>query len=108
MSSASDPYTHKGDKLEGTYCDSRMSFDLETSPEWNKSAVKSASEFVEKILDRLEPHKHMLSGLTGSGSKVELIIAIYVESNTSAGFSPLFTSVLIGVRHILMGRPLST
>ena len=40
------------------------------------------------MLDKLEPHKQMLSDLAETGCEIELIVAMYVESNTSEAFSP--------------------
>jgi hypothetical protein len=49
------------------------------------------------MLDKLEPHKQMLSDLAETGCEIELIVAMYVESDTSEAFSPSLCSACLNL-----------
>ena len=80
--------SHKGEKLEGTYFDSRLGFDFETSEKWHRSEDQSAADAIDEILEKLEPQKQMLNNLAKSGCDTQLILAIGVDSNTGEIFKP--------------------
>ncbi len=88
MNFGEERFSHKGEKLEGTYFDSRWGFDFETSDEWRKSEDQTASNSINEILERLEPHKQRFNNLAKSGCDIELILVIGVESNTGEVLKP--------------------
>jgi hypothetical protein len=87
-------YMHTGQKLEGKYHDCRWGFDFETGEEWNKSEEKSATEFIEEMLAKLESYKSHFNELAAEGCELQLIISVYVDRNVSEGFTPAFMKKL--------------
>ncbi len=77
-----------GEKLEGKRFDSRWGFSFENNKEWHKSEDLSAPDAIEKILEKLLPYKDIFNNLAKQGCRIELIVAISVESNTSEAFTP--------------------
>ena len=81
-------HSHKGERLEGKYFDSRWGFDFETKKEWNHSEEKSSAVAIDEMLTKILPHKQKLFELHESGCNMQVIIAIGVNENTSEGFPP--------------------
>jgi len=88
MNFGNDRVSPLGAKLEGTYFDSRWSFDFHTTDEWEKSEIKSAPEEITDIIEKLTPHKQVFTELANQGCRTEVIITIGVDSNTSEAFTP--------------------
>ena len=80
--------SHRGEKLEGKYFDSRWGFDFETSDAWRKSEDESIADAIEGMLQKLSPHKSLLDELANKGCDLQLIVSIDVEGNTAHGFAP--------------------
>jgi hypothetical protein len=88
MNYGEERVSHKGEKLEGTYFDSRLGFDFETSEKWRSSESQTASDAVDEILEKLDPHKQMFNDLAKSGCDTELVLTMGVDSNTGEVFKP--------------------
>jgi hypothetical protein len=76
-------YSHTGQKLSGTYRDSRWGFDFETSDEWRKSEGESIPEAISSIVSKLYPYKELLVSLSDDGADLQLIVSWYVDRNVA-------------------------
>jgi hypothetical protein len=76
-------YTHTGQRLSGTYRDSRWGFDFETSDEWRKSEEERLPDAISSIVSKLLPHKDLLIKLSDDGADLQLIVNWYVDRNVA-------------------------
>ncbi len=90
-----DRYMHTGQRLEGQYKDSRLSFSFEEHDEWTKSEERDSSEVVAEILEKLRPHKDLLNELASKGCDMDIIVSVGVEQNTSVTVVPELAKELV-------------
>jgi hypothetical protein len=76
-------YTHTGQRLSGTYRDSRWGFDFETSDEWRKSEEERLPDAISGIVSKLLPHKELLVRPSDDGADLQLIVSCYVDRNVA-------------------------
>jgi hypothetical protein len=78
--------TQAGRTLEGHYDKSYCYFELFSTAQ--KSEVESPAAAIERVVTLLQPYKSVLQQHVRSGGELELFLSVYVESNSSEGFSP--------------------
>jgi hypothetical protein len=83
-----DRISQEGEKLEGTYSESRWGFDFEISDEWHHSEKQTAPDAIADILAKLEPYKQIFNDLAKSGCDIELILSIGLDGNAGEIFKP--------------------
>ena len=88
MNAGEDQCLISGEKGEGKYYDSRLGFDFETAEAWSKSEEKDSRDAVDEILEKLRPHKNLLSELVGKDCSLSIIVSVGVESTTSVNVDP--------------------